>query len=108
MRLIINNKLKSLASRFGIMQYAREFYIKKYFADMCRDYLKFSASNDMPLPDSILWEPTGKCNLRCSFCFINFDSTTKVKEMNFEEFKVMMDKMPFLKHINMVGGELTL
>src|SRR3989344_329685 len=108
MRLIVPNNLKLLASKLGLMQYARYFYMNKYFADMTSEYKKFLFTKDIPLPDSLIWEPTGKCNLRCKFCFINFDSTTKFKEMTFEDFKIMINKMPFIRHINMVGGELTL
>ncbi len=108
MRLIVSNKLKNFASRIGLLHFARDRYMKKYFNGLYRDYKKYISNNVMPLPDSIIWEPTGKCNLRCNFCFINFDSTAKVKEMDFNDFKIMMEKMPFIKHINMVGGELTL
>ena len=108
MQLSIPNNIKQLASNLGLMQYARRVYLKKYYSHLEDDYQKFIKTGDVPLPDTFIWEPTGKCNLRCKFCYINFGVTTKSKEMTFEDFKTMMNKMPFIKKITAIGGELTL
>jgi len=108
MQLSVPNTLKQLATNLGLMQYARKSYLKKYYSHLEDEYKQFIKSGDIPLPDTIIWEPTGKCNLRCKFCYINFSVTTKSKEMTFEDFKTMMNKMPFIKKITAIGGELTL
>src|SRR3989338_11185611 len=108
MRLIVPNNLKLLASKLGLMQYARYFYMNKYFADMTSEYKKFLFTGDIPLPDTLIWEPTGKCNLRCRMCYINFSVTTKSKEMSLEDFKTMVNKIPTLKKTVLIGGELFL
>src|SRR3989344_3261886 len=104
----ISTKLKLVASNLGIMSVARKFYLNKYFSQLQSKYRQFLKTGDIPLPDTLIWEPTGKCNLRCRMCYINFSVTTKSKEMSIEDFKVMVNKIPTLKKITLIGGELFL
>lgn len=104
----ISTKLKLIASNLGIMSTARRLYLKRYFSQLQDKYRKFLETGDIPLPDTLIWEPTGKCNLRCRMCYINFSVTTKSKEMSLEDFKTMVNKIPTLKKITLIGGELFL
>ncbi len=104
----ISTKLKLVASDLGVMGVARKFYLNRYYSKLRGMYRSFLETGDIPLPDSLIWEPTGKCNLRCRMCYINFAVTTKSKEMSFEDFKIMVNKVPTLKNITLIGGELFL
>ncbi len=108
MHTTVSARIKLIAHKAGILSLARKIYTARYAASLIKKYKKFKSDGKLPLPDTIIWEPTGKCNLRCKFCYINFSVTSKTKEMNFDEFKIMMEKLPFIKHILMIGGELTL
>ncbi|HIH26114.1 radical SAM protein [Candidatus Woesearchaeota archaeon] len=104
----VPNKLKNLASNLGVMNVARKYYLKKYYENLEDKFHEYRESGKVPMPDTLIWEPTGKCNLRCRMCYINFAVTTKVREMTLDEFKIMINKIPSLKKIMMIGGELFL
>ena len=104
----IPNKIKNLASNLGVMDIARKYYLKRYYLNLEEKFYEYKKTGKLPMPDTLIWEPTGKCNLRCRMCYINFAVTTKTKEMTLDEFKIMINKIPSLKKINMIGGELFL
>ena len=104
----ISTTLKTLATNLGVMSTARRLYLKHYFSNLQQEYKEFLKTGDIPMPEMIIWEPTGKCNLRCRMCYINFSVTTKSKEMSLEDFRSMINKIPTLKKTVLIGGELFL
>ena len=102
----VSKRLRKVASNIGILDFARKAYLKRYRAGLQEQYEGYKKTKNVPLPDYVVFEPTGKCNLRCRMCYINFDVTTKLKDVNAEKFKIMIDKMPFIKKISLIGGEL--
>lgn len=65
------------------------------------EYMPFS-------PLNIDVEPTVRCNLRCSFCVLPVWDR-KVGDLTFEEFKKIMDQLPYLLKMKIQGiGEPTL
>lgn len=105
---LVPNKIKNIATKIGVMDIARKYYLKRYYAHLEEQFLEYRKTGKLPMPDHLIWEPTGKCNLRCRMCYINFAVTTKTREMTLDEFKLMIDKIPTLKKISMIGGELFL
>ena len=68
------------------------------YINTCREPL------DMPnLPAMIQIEPTIHCNLRCGMC-VNPISDRKKKHMSFAEFKRIVDSLPDLKKLSLVGA----
>lgn len=47
-------------------------------------------------------EPTRKCNLSCEFCDRSIEKN-RIEELSFNAFKAILDKLPFLRKISLVG-----
>ena len=60
---------------------------------------------DHPLPIHLVAAVTGKCNLKCSFCYL---LDNKPIDLDFNELKNFIEKLPSLKSIEITGGEPTL
>src|SRR5512137_1302 len=59
-------------------------------------------------PDYIQFYPTIRCNLACTFCYNR--TLPKVKDMAFQDFKRMLDKLKVIgvRTVDIIGGEPTL
>jgi len=62
---------------------------------------------DLPLPSEVIFEPTVRCNLKCTMCFYSEEHfKPKYSEMTDEEIKTCVSKMPAsVKHAVLIGGE---
>lgn len=67
---------------------------------------EYSIDNYMFPPIRYFLELTYRCNLNCSFCFINEDR--KKDELTTEEWKNIIRQIPFYSFISIVAGEVML
>ena len=67
---------------------------------------EYSINNYMFPPIRYFLELTYRCNLNCSFCFINEDR--KKDELTAEEWKNIIKQIPFYSFISIVAGEVML
>ena len=58
-------------------------------------------------PNYLIFFVTGRCNLRCSFCFYleEIENADKDRELTIEEITKMAKRSPILYHITFTGGE---
>jgi MoaA/NifB/PqqE/SkfB family radical SAM enzyme len=58
-------------------------------------------------PNYLIFFITGRCNLRCSFCFYleEIENADKERELNLDEIKKIAQCSPVLYHITFTGGE---
>ena len=58
-------------------------------------------------PNYLIFFITGRCNLRCSFCFYleEIESADKERELTVEEISKIAKRSPTLYHITFTGGE---
>ncbi len=76
--------------------------LRKYYA-----YLSYYNPTGYMLPPvRYFMEPTYRCNLNCSFCFIN--KNRKRDEMTTEEWFKIIEQVPFYSFISLVAGEVML
>ncbi len=76
--------------------------LRKYYA-----YLSYyNPTGYMFAPVRYFMELTYKCNLNCSFCFIN--KNRKRDEMTTEEWFKLIEQVPFYSFISLVAGEVML
>lgn len=55
-------------------------------------------------PGFLQLEPTNKCNLKCKMCHRNFMSLPNIGELNFDNFKKIVDPLlPYLHHVWLQG-----
>ncbi len=62
----------------------------------------------VPYPDTVVFEPTMRCNLHCKMCYINFPSMIKCtkNELTINQIKEVINKFPkTIKKMNFTGGE---
>jgi MoaA/NifB/PqqE/SkfB family radical SAM enzyme len=58
-------------------------------------------------PNYLIFFVTGRCNLRCSFCFYleEIENADKDRELTLEEITKISKRSPILYHITFTGGE---
>ena len=58
-------------------------------------------------PNYMIFFITGRCNLRCSFCFYldEIENADKERELTVEEISKIAKRSPTLYHITFTGGE---
>ena len=103
-RMTINQKLREMVSKLGIMNLAKEYGRKKQISKLTGKFLNYKQGQLIELPEEIVFEITGRCNLRCKMCYINFNQNKK-DDVSKEDFIKIINKMPFLKKITLIGGE---
>ena len=102
--MTINQKLREMVSKLGIMNLAKEYGRKKQISKLTGKFLNYKQGQLIELPEEIVFEITGRCNLRCKMCYINFNQNKK-DDVSKEDFIKIINKMPFLKKITLIGGE---
>ncbi len=61
---------------------------------------------DIPLPSELIFEPTGRCNMRCRMCFYSADHFAPEHEMDFDGIVACLGKLPrTIRRATLIGGE---
>lgn len=103
---IRTEKLKLFVTKIGLLGLFRYlFYILKRY-QLRSKYRKYLSNGKLPLPDTVYFDMTFKCNLRCKMCYLDFDTVSKIKELTYEEIVTIFNKMPFIKKVTLIGGEI--
>ncbi|NIM91376.1 MAG: radical SAM protein [Candidatus Aminicenantes bacterium] len=58
---------------------------------------------DLSNPEAVQIEPTIRCNFNCLMCDSGIKNRNEKKDMNFEDFKQIIEQFTCLKEINMTG-----
>jgi len=81
------NKINSLLRK--ITDVNDRFFLKNGFNFARLEYLQI--------------EPTIRCNLNCIICDKEMKTRTDKRDINFEEFKIILDQFPLLRQLNFAG-----
>jgi MoaA/NifB/PqqE/SkfB family radical SAM enzyme len=58
---------------------------------------------DLSRPEAVQIEPTIRCNFDCLMCDSGIKNRNEKKDMDFEDFKQIIDQLTYLKEINLTG-----
>jgi len=58
------------------------------------------------LPDSIIFEPTTRCNLNCQMCYQKEERRMGKKDLSFEEIKKIINNLNGVKRVSLIGAEI--
>ena len=105
----MGNKLflaKEISIKLGIYNFARRFYRLNLDLKRKGNYHKILREGKSPLPSTVYFEPTMRCNLRCKMCYLNFDLETNEKELTLDQIIEMFDNLPdTITYVVVSGGE---
>lgn len=104
--MVNRNKLLMVLDKTGMFNIVRaahlktkHYFLNKKFKKMIKNHYK------IPLPTDFVFEPTSLCNLRCKMCYFDRKLTVKPGEMNTGQIETMIDNLPSMKRVNLIGGE---
>ena len=78
----------------SLFDFARNFYTSLSYND------KYGRAK---IPFRYFLELTYRCNLQCPYCYVGSDRNKQ--ELTFEEWKKVIDQIPFYGIVTLVGGE---
>ncbi|OGW18238.1 MAG: hypothetical protein A3G93_15195 [Nitrospinae bacterium RIFCSPLOWO2_12_FULL_45_22] len=97
-----------LLSRMGMYNLFRGNYIRvRTFSDRVK-YAWLSKDFRLPLPKTFVFEPTARCNLSCRMCYFKKESMANSQELSVDKIRVILDNLPSLKKVTLIGGEIFL
>jgi len=98
--------LKKVLSKLYILETINSIRKKKYNKKISECYKLTKKTGELPLPVSMVYEPTAKCNLNCKMCFFNKELTYKTKDMPLPDLKNSFGKFSKnIKRVVLTGGE---
>ena len=75
--------IKHALLRFGGYNIAKEIYLQNEKRLLRKKVKQFIDTGSLELPDSIMFEPTQRCNLRCKMCYQDRSILAGQKEMSY-------------------------
>lgn len=105
---MVKGTIKHYLLRFGGYDLARKLYTRYEHDGLERRVRTFRESGNLPLPDSMMFEPTQRCNLRCKMCYQDRFDVTDGEELRLEQIIHFLDRTPYLRKVTLIGGEVFL
>jgi MoaA/NifB/PqqE/SkfB family radical SAM enzyme len=98
--------IKNCLLRFGGYTLAANLNRRAEEHALFRDMRKFLETGEIPLPDTVMFEPTMRCNLHCKMCYQQGDMYAGCRELTTEQIAGFFDRNPRLKKVALMGGEI--
>jgi MoaA/NifB/PqqE/SkfB family radical SAM enzyme len=104
--MTFKSSLKQRLLRHGGYRLAQGVYfgIERY--KIIHSMKTFLNTGKLPLPGKVIFEPTLRCNLRCSMCYQDRPVLRSLKELMPEQITDFFDRTPYLKKVSLIGGEI--
>lgn len=99
-------KLRNFLLRSGGYRIARNLSMRMEQHKLERCIHTFLQTGVCPLPNTVLLEPTQRCNLRCKMCYQDRLALGKPKEMTLDMIIKFFESNPFLRKVALCGGEI--
>ncbi len=99
-------RLRSLLLKSGGYGIARNLYKRLEKRDLEQCVRALLSSGVTPLPDSVFFEPTLRCNLRCKMCYQDRVALNERGEISLDRIKNFFDSNTFLRKVALSGGEI--
>ena len=98
--------LKNFPLRYSGYRMARKISKRMEQFKLERCVQTFLQTGVCPLPDTVLLEPTQRCNLRCKMCYQDRLELARSKEMTLDMIIKFFEGNPFLRKVALCGGEI--
>jgi len=98
--------LKGLA-RLGAYNTVRRQFIRCSRFESRRAFGKIAKDYVLAPPSNIVFEPTYRCNLRCSMCYQERNADLTSNELSIEEIKsIFASRVKGVRKVSLIGGEV--
>lgn len=99
--------IKKVLDKVGLLPVAENINKKIIFLKLKHMLPKIEDNGVVPLPKTIIFEPTMRCNLDCKMCYLSKELKKKAPQLTFDQIKKVIDKFPkTVKTVMMTGGEV--
>lgn len=99
-------KLRNFFLRSGGYEVARRLHMRLEQRNLERHNHTFLQTGMTPVPDSVFFEPTQRCNLQCKMCYQDRLALAKPKERTLDQIINFFDRNRFFHKVTLCGGEI--
>ncbi len=78
-------------------------FLRKVFS--CKKQV-LSKDGTASLPNSIIFEPTTKCNLNCQMCYQREERKMGKRDLSFDEIQKIINNFSNVKRVSLIGAEI--
>lgn len=107
----VNTKIaiRNFLARRKLLDKAGDLYKYAHYLVEGDPFRKMRETGDAPMPRTLIYEPTMRCNLNCVMCYLKTRDIAKAGELDTGQVERIIDALPQdIQHYSVTGGEPTM
>jgi radical SAM protein with 4Fe4S-binding SPASM domain len=102
----VHKVVKQSLLRFGGYRWAQDFYRRTQEFQLAGRFRRLRETEQCPMPDHVMLEPTQRCNLNCGMCWRGSKKQIEAgAELPIEAYLAFLQANPGVRKVTLIGGE---